>query len=54
MRGRRFLVIEDINTLEQPETFLESESCLRRSVRTLYFLFDINRLSLYCCLIFSF
>lgn len=35
MKGRRFLEIVGINTSEQPETFLESESCLRRSVCTL-------------------
>ncbi len=35
MRGRRFQEIEGINTLEQPETCLESESCSRRSVRQL-------------------
>lgn len=38
-RVKRFLVIGGINTSEQPETFLESESCLRKSVRTLYLFF---------------
>lgn len=41
MRGRRFQETEGINTLEQPETCRESESCLRRSVRNLSALYKM-------------